>query len=77
MYEPRLGSVDEELRIARALRNSLLAERDALMALTPEQRSRVLARAETIIDLIEQIEQLELKRHALLQSEPSTQGVVQ
>jgi hypothetical protein len=64
----KFDNVDEELRIARALRNSLLAERDSLMALSPEQRSRALASAETVLDLLEQLERLELARHAIVKS---------
>jgi hypothetical protein len=77
MSKPGPGSVDEELRIARALLRALIAERESLMALTQEQRSRALASAETVIDLIEKIEQLVLKRHTLLQSKPLSHGVVQ
>ena len=71
MSGPRPGGVDEELRIARALRNSLFAERDSLMALSPEQRSRALASAEAVIELLEKIERLELIRHALVSGVPS------
>jgi hypothetical protein len=59
------------------LRDSLLAERETLMNLPPEQLSRVLASAETILNLIAEIERLKLQRLALLQSSPSDQRVLQ
>jgi hypothetical protein len=58
----------DELRIARALRKSLLDEREALTALTPEQRDRALASAESILDLLEKIAQLELARAAIVKA---------
>jgi hypothetical protein len=47
------------------------------MNLPPEQLSRVLASAETILNLIAEIERLKLQRLALLQSSPSDQRVLQ
>ncbi len=71
-----LGIVEEELRIVRALRNSLLAEGESLAALSPERRSRALVFAETIIDMLEKIERLELARLAIMKSRRSAQGVM-
>jgi hypothetical protein len=63
-----LDNFDEEIRVARALRDSLLAEREAIEALTSDQQQRLFARIEHILNLLENLEYLKLKRAALLQS---------
>lgn len=68
----QLDDVEEEIRIARALRDSLIEERESIEALTPDQQQRLFARVDHILDLLEQLESLTLKRAALLQSRRAT-----
>ena len=63
-----LDNVEAELRIARNLRNSLFAEREAIERLTPAQQQRIFARIEYILDLLGKLESLKLERAAILQS---------
>jgi hypothetical protein len=62
-----LDNVDEELRVARALRDSMFAEREAIERLSPAQQERLFARVENILDLLERLEGLKLQRAAILQ----------
>jgi hypothetical protein len=64
----KLDSLDEEINIARALRDSLFAERESIEALAPAQQERLFDRIEIILDLLEKLESLKLQRAALLQS---------
>jgi hypothetical protein len=63
-----LDNLDEEIQIARALRDSLFAEREAIEALPPAQQARIFDRIENILDLLGTLERLKLKRAAILQS---------
>jgi hypothetical protein len=60
------GNVDEELQIARALRDALFAEREAIERLSPDRQRRIFARIEKILGLLEKIESLELRRAELI-----------
>jgi hypothetical protein len=63
-----LDNVEEELRIARALRDSTFAERDAILRLSPAQQQKLFARIEEILDLLEKLERLKLQRAAILRA---------
>jgi hypothetical protein len=65
-------NVDEELQIARALRDSLFAEREAIERLSPDRQQRIFARIEKILDLLEKLERLKLQRAAILGSKGSS-----
>jgi hypothetical protein len=68
MKGEQLDNVDEELRGARALRDSLFAERESIEALTPDQQATLFDRIEEILDLLGTLERLKLKRAAILRS---------
>jgi hypothetical protein len=63
-----LDSLDEEIGIARGLRDGLLAERESIEALTPAQQERLFARIENILELLEKLERLKVQRAAILRS---------
>lgn len=63
-----LDNVDEELHLARALRNALFAEREAIERLSPDRQQRIFAYVEKILDLLEKLENLKLQRAAILRS---------
>ena len=66
-----LYNVEEELQIARALRDSFFAEREAIQRLSPAQQQKLFARIENILDLLERLESLKRKRAAILRARKS------
>ena len=63
-----LDNVDEELRVARALRDALFAEREHIQRLSPDRQKRIFAHVEKILHLLEKLESLKLQRAEILGS---------